>query len=329
MHRLAKAGFSKEFVQRAILPEWWDEQCSDDQRLVRDIEIRVARFLGRSVAAVGDPQRTLAPSQYSGAQLRRVRDTSRDRLAPAMHAAIRVTTAVVRNLRDAVPPPHKLPPSGLTWRDQCADNGIAPTLKAIVASLWAHGIPVVTLDLLPTPSFQGMACVIEDRPVIVVGHKHDEPGRVAFTIAHEAGHIAAGHCMVDQPVVDEGDEIVDETEMERVADRYATDVLLGDTSVPPVTDAGSTNFKGWARLAAAVEHKTGADASFVIYSWARETGDYATAAMAVKALYRSSGARKQLRELFSLHVDFTVATETERGLLLCADGASALNEAAR
>ena len=174
-----------------------------------------------------------------------------------------------------------------------------------------------------------MACVIEDRPVIVVGHKHDEPGRVAFTIAHEAGHIAAGHCMVDQPVVDEGDEIVDETEMERVADRYATDVLLGDTSVPPVTDAGSTNFKGWARLAAAVEHKTGADASFVIYSWARETGDYATAAMAVKALYRSSGARKQLRELFSLHVDFTVATETERGLLLCADGASALNEAAR
>jgi Zn-dependent peptidase ImmA (M78 family) len=326
MRRLSRAGFKKEFVRQAILPDWWDEGCADNPDLVQDIEIRVARFLGSSVAAVRDPGVALALPTYPSAQLRRVRELNRDRLAPAIHTAIRIASAVVRNLRDSVGGPAILPADGLKWREVIERGGTTPTLPDIVADLWKRGIPVVPLDVLPSPSFQGIACIIEDRPVILLGQKHDEPGRAAFLVAHEAGHVAVGDCAADQPVVDGEEEIADEADIERRADLYATQVLVGGAQVPHLE--GVTDFKDLARQASELEASVGADSSAVIFAWARHTGDYPTATMAAKALYRSTGARRQLRQLFDRHVDVAAAAETDRALLRCVDGQWTVDEVA-
>jgi hypothetical protein len=74
MRRLSHAGFKKEFVRPAILPDWWDDTCAEQPDLLPDIEICVARFLGISLAAVKDPGTALVATQYPNAQLRRVRD---------------------------------------------------------------------------------------------------------------------------------------------------------------------------------------------------------------------------------------------------------------
>lgn len=173
LRRLSKAGFAKNFVRQAILPDWWDDQCADDPSLVQDVEIRVARFLGLSMSVVGDPRGTLDPPQYPDAQLRRIRDTDRARLAPAMHAAMRIAAAVVRNLHDTAPAPRIPPREGLEWRDEITGTRSATPLTAVAGRLWKLGIPIVPLDLLPAPGFQGMACIVEDRPVILLGHRHD------------------------------------------------------------------------------------------------------------------------------------------------------------
>jgi Zn-dependent peptidase ImmA (M78 family) len=190
-------------------------------------------------------------------------------------------------------------------------------LNDIATDLWVRGIPVVPLDVLPAPSFQGVACIVEDRPVVLLGHKYDEPGRVAFLVAHEAGHVAAGDCAPDQPVVDKEEEIADDTNIERRADQYARRVLIGSDSVPVIDGA---DFKALASQAETIERETGAEASTVIFAWARHTGDYAKATMAVKALYRGTGARRQLRQLFDRHVDLVAATESDRALLRCVYG---------
>lgn len=329
MHRLSRAGFKKEFVSRAILPDWWDESCSDDPSLLEDVEIRVARFLNLSVGALRHSTAGIEAPSYAGAQLRRVRDVSRDRLAPAIHTAVRIASAVVRSLGESVPRPNTLPIDGLVWRPQIRHSSAAPTLRDVLADLWERGIPVVPLDILPAPSFQGIACIVENRPVILVGHKHDEPGRVAFLVAHEAGHVAAGDCAPDQPVVDEEDEITDDNETERRADSYATQVLVGDVAVPQLDGPGPENFKVLAQRASELERTKGADASAVIFAWARKTGDYATATMAVKALYRATGARRELRHFFTRHVDVASAAETDRALLRCVLDEPALDEATR
>jgi Zn-dependent peptidase ImmA (M78 family) len=321
---LSQAGFTGEFLRTALLPDWWDEACERDPSVMPDIDVRVARFLSIPLADVRDGRTSLAPALQQGAQLRRVRDVNRDRLAPAIHAAQQIGAAVIRNLHDSVPaePP---PAQGATWRTAITRNGSAVVLDDILNDLWRRGIPVVPIDVLPAPSFQGAAFVLGDRPVIVLGHKHDEPGRVAFLTAHEAGHIAAGDCSPDHPVIDEEDEVGDESEMEQKADRFATEVLVGDGEIPALDGA---TFKDLAKAAIRLEKAHGVDASMIIFSWAARTGTYGQASMAVKALYRASGARNLLGRHFERHVDLDAASESDRALLRCVYGHPERNAAA-
>jgi hypothetical protein len=325
MSRLSRAGFKTDFVFPAILPDWWDESCSDDPSVLQDIEIRLARFLGVPLEEVKNPNAALAPPTYPEAQLRRVREIDRDRLRPAIHSGIRIAGAAIRNLRNKEQNPMMPPSDALTWRNLVSSPELNVNFDAIISDLWMRGIPVVPLDVLPSPSFQAMSCIAEGRPVILLGHKYDEPGRAAFLIVHEVGHLVAGDCAPGRPVVDEEEEIADNADIERRADQYATRVLINADTVP---DIDGESFKELARSASEIEKSTGADASTLIFAWARRTGDYATATMAVRALYRHLGARRKLRELFDLHVDLSSAGETDRALLRCVHGDPEHNEAA-
>lgn len=325
VRRLSHAGFDRRFVRSAILPDWWDDECAADVELLPEIELRVARFLGQSVSLVRNSREQLSAPECAGAQLRRVRDMDRDRLGPAIHSALQIGAAVVRSLRASKPTGAALPADGLEWRRELRNSNGPVTLDDILGDLWQRGIPVVPLEVLPAPSFQGLAGIVEGHPVILLGHKHDEPGRLAFFVAHEAAHIAHGDCSPGRPVVDEEDLIVDEAEMEQGADRYATRVLVGQESVPPLE---GEDFKQLARNAVLLEDKTGADASTILFAWAAKTADYGAATMAVKALYRGSGARRKLRAYFDRHVDLESASETDRALLRCVYGDPESDEAA-
>ena len=314
MGRLRRAGFGTDFVNRAILPDWWDQGCRDDPDLLPEIEIRVSRFLAVPMSVVTDPDSTLAATSYSGAQLRRVRDIDRDRLAPTIHAAMGIAGAAARNLKESVPAPAPLPRDGLAWRREIRDSHGSVDLDAILKDLWTRGIPVVPTHLLPTPSFQALAGVVEDRPVVVLGHRHDEPGRAAFRISHEAGHIANGDCTPEAPVVDKDEEIRSNHVMEETADQYAIRVLLGDT-IPELDPRSFHDFRALANRAAEIERETGTDAGAIIFSWARTSGDYATAAMATKALYLSTGAGRILRKYFGEYVDVEGASLSDRELM--------------
>ncbi len=313
--RLSRAGFGKDFVAAALLPDWWEDDCWSDPGVLPELELRVARFLGIPASRVADPTVPLDVGAYAGAHLRRLRDIDRDRLAPAIHAALKVAGAVVRNLPEDFATPAPPPPDGLEWRQQLSPSGARVALDDILRDLWSRGIPVVAVDALPAPSFQGLAAVVDGRPVIVVGYKHDEPGRVAFLLAHEAGHIAAGDCTEGAPVVDQDDEIRSNDQMEVAADRFATRVLVGSDEVPRIPEEGIGDAKELAKAAVTLERQTGADAGSIIFTWARATGDFAMATMATRALYRATGGRKALRKWFRAHIDLAEAPLSDRELL--------------
>lgn len=325
MRRLSKAGFKGDFVRTAVLPDWWDDSCANDPTVLPDIEVRVARFLGVPVSTVRETAKPLSPANPPRAQLRRVREIETDRLAPAIHAALQIGAAVVRSMRSDTQRVAPLPTSGLSWRNAIQRERTAIRLEDILTDVWQRGIPVVPLEVLPAPTFQGAAFVVQGRPVIVLGHKNDEPGRVAHLVAHEAGHIAAGDCTADSPVVDEADEFQDDGDIEQRAELYAKQLLLGTDEVPQISGA---NFKDLAMKAAHAEKTLGADASSLIFAWAARTGDYATASMAARALYRDRGARRLLRQHFARNVDLDAANESDRALLRCVLGEPEPNAAA-
>jgi hypothetical protein len=318
MRRLAQAGFSKSFVTTAILPDWWEADCASDPTLLPDLEIRVARFLGDSISTIRDASTSLAAPTYAHAQLRRVGNIEADRLRPAIHAALAVAGAIVRNLKADIPDPVTPPLNALEWRQEVlgtADRSV--TLDLLLEALAKRGVPVVPLQTSPEPKFQGLACVVAGRPVVLLGHQIQDPGRVAFIVSHEAGHIAAGDCDADAPVVDADDEADDTSQIERAADLYAIRTLTGRDTVPQVE---AENFKVLAQRAFDIESRDGVDAGVVIANWARRHSDYMTAGMALKALYRSQGANVLVREQLISLVDMTNASESDRLLLRCALG---------
>lgn len=316
MGRLSSAGFSREFVRTAVLPDWWSADCDRDPSLLQDVEIRIARFLGCSIEDVSDPARALMPLEYAGARLRRTRNAPPKRLVPAIHAALRIASAVVRNLRNSEVAPRPLPRDPNDWRAELLPTGSALTLNHLLSGLWERGIPVVPVDQSPVPSFQGMACVVEQRPVILILHRHDAPARVAFTVVHEAGHIAAGDCEESKPVIDEEEGILDDAPMERRADNYASRVLMGD--LPGVqTSSDQEDALDLAKKALELEQQGRVDAAYLLLDWAHRTADYETAMRGVRALYRHTGARRELLKFFDAAVNLEAASETDRGLLAC------------
>ena len=317
MRRLSKAGFKADFLHQAILPDWWEDSYRDDPSILPDVEIRVSRFLEIPLSRIRDPSVSLNPPVYVNAKLRRVKEIDRDRLAPAIHAALKIGGAVVRSLQSTVQHPDPPPANALQWRDTIRRAGNSVALADILGDLWQRGIPVVPVDLMPSPSFQGLASIVDGRPIVLLGHKHDEPGRVAFFIAHEVGHIVAGDCALNEPVVDEDEEILDESAIEQRADQYATTIMVGAESIP---DVQASNWRDLAESAANIELASGVDASAVIFAWARRTGDYGKARLAVEAIYCAHGARRALREHLLRNLDLDNATESDRNLIRCVIG---------
>lgn len=302
-----------------------DASCAGDEALLPDVEVRVARFLGVPLAAVRDPASALRQPDYGSAQLRRVRDIDRDRLGPAIHSALSVAAAVNRTLRQPASP-LAIPSGPELWREHMARADGHVSLDDLVSDLWKRGIPVVPLEVLPKPGFQGLAGVVQGRPVILLGQQFDEPGRVAFLVAHEAAHIAAGDCTTERPVVDEDESLEDDGDIERRADAFARGLLVGEVDARALDTI--TDFRALANAASEVERRTGADAGVLIFSSAARTRDYAKATLAVKALYRFRGARQALRRHFDRHVDIESASETDRALLRCVYGDPDRNAAA-
>lgn len=317
LSRLSKAGFKRDFVRPAILPDWWEDSLESDASMLLDIELRVARFLGTTVAAVRDPSRALSVPAVPSAVLRKATNMDASRLQPAIHAARRVAEAVVRNMK--ANSLTALPAEPEDWRSELVSGTDPVTLERMVRDLWERGIPVIPMAFLPSPAFQGMAAVIEGRPIIAIGQRYEAPGRVGFFVAHEAGHIAAGDCEGGTTIVDEEEASSDSSRIEKRADRYATQVLLGGVDSTKLT---GTDYRDLATRAYALQGETGAEAGALIFHWARQNNDFQTASMAVAALYQGRGARQLMTSLLAQHIDMENVPETDRALLGFAIGES-------
>jgi Zn-dependent peptidase ImmA (M78 family) len=277
------------------------------------LEIRVARFLSAPITVIKDPNAPLQAPAYEGAKLRRIRDIDGSRLAPAIHASIQIAGAVIRSLKADTPDIAPLPVDGVAWRGEIGRDRPQVELEDILRDLWRRGIPVVPLETLPEPNFQAVACIAEGRPVILLAHKYDSPGRVAFLTSHEAGHVANGDCALGEPVVDMDDENDDADVIEVRADRFASGVLFGSGGIPEIQ---ATEPRAIAKEASQLEKTHGIDAGALVYRSVKNYG-YQTARQAVVALYRDAGARDLVLKYLNSFLDYETASESDKALLGC------------
>jgi len=320
LSRLAEAGFTRRFVELAVLPDWWSPDCDKDPNMLADAEFRVARFLGCSLADVRNPERSFSVPAPEGVQFRHA--AGRQTLLAAMHSGLAVARAVERNLRNM--PAYQAPPADpLAWRAELLASAAseAITLRRLARELWRRGIPVVHCPRLPKGKFRAMACRLNERPCILLAWGGGQQPSLLWDLAHETGHIALGHVSRSGVSIDDSDDLSPPCEpsppdraLEAEANRFAKLLLAGDIE-PEVCDsaASAEEVKRRARYLGKT-HRV--DTGLLALWWGTRTGQNATATVAIGRLKKTHGDRVLAEPLLE-HLDTSDISETDQALLQC------------
>jgi transcriptional regulator with XRE-family HTH domain len=109
-------------------------------------------------------------------------------------------------------------------RRQLLDVHTELTLDALLAWVWAAGIPVIPMS--GPGGFSAAVWTVEDRPVIVLKESRDLLAFWIFDLAHELGHLAAGH-VADGGLAETVKRAADPSDpREQQANAYALDLLV-------------------------------------------------------------------------------------------------------
>jgi hypothetical protein len=106
-------------------------------------------------------------------------------------------------------------------------------LGSLVDYCWSLGIPVIHVSAFPPGSKKadGIAAVVHDRPVVVLCRQDNSAARQLFILAHEIGHIALKHVANDSVLIDEKLDDNDRDREEDEANKFAIELLTGDSDV--------------------------------------------------------------------------------------------------
>lgn len=157
-------------------------------------------------------------------------------------------------------------------------------LQSLLATCWALGVPVVHLRVFPleTKAMHAMVVQSEGRFAILLGRDSNYPAPIAFTLAHEIGHIAQGHVGQSPALVDmdelDGDSSDDQ---EKEADTYGLTLLTGrgDPAIETNVDQFNSTMLAKAVLDAAPRYRIEPGALALCLAYRRKAWPVAMAAL--------------------------------------------------
>ncbi len=225
IERLRRAGLSGAAIQ-AAWPSWWTEEADASPSGRAELRFALARRLG------------LEPKPLLGERVEFVwNDEAKFKHLSAEHEAQKAALAsfgmsIGRLLLRATPAPFEteIAPADILRAAIRAGNRFVD-LWSLIATCWAMGIPVIHLRVFPleAKSMHAMVVRVEGRFAILLGRDAQYPAPVAFTLAHELGHVMLGHLDNALALVDLKDPALarDGDDQENDADRFALTLLTG------------------------------------------------------------------------------------------------------
>jgi len=226
-HLLSQAkalGFNRQYVQKCILPSWWDDEIATTPAGMAEAMALVARHTGADFESL----RAGNTPRFRSAQCLFKRAAGKSDSDLTLSKALGVQLAGFASL-GVNTPVSTLPTSGATVRDAIIGEGQPVTLKSLVDYCWRMGVIVLQFSSLPkgAKKMHAMATIANGRPAIVVSHKATD-SHLLFDVAHELGHLGLCHIRDGETLVDEKiDEDPRDDEQEAAANTYALCVITG------------------------------------------------------------------------------------------------------
>lgn len=228
--RLNAAGFGRKFVKKFALPSWWVDDVASSPAGLDQTLLIISRRLGLPFQDLKTPGAAISGVRPD-VRFKRIGDTSDENLRVPAAVGGKLAHLVLRATQSKEAKPF---PSAVEAREEILDGGAPHVgLGELVDYSWAHGVPVIHLDVLPETTSKkkvrrpaGMAMRVGDRYAVVLCRRDKWESRQAFWLAHELGHIASGHVDAGVLVDGEVDEASDDPQ-EREANEYALGLLAG------------------------------------------------------------------------------------------------------
>jgi hypothetical protein len=233
--RLKEAGLSDPLID-AAWPAWWSDDALSSQSAKAELRFAIARKLGLSPKSLFHDEVEFV--WKDDARFKHLSNETDEEKAALTSFGISVCRILVQSLK---PAPTLGSVAAMDLRNSILKSKPFIDLQSLLATCWAIGIPVIHLRVFPLEAkrMHAMAVKVGGRNVILLGRDAQYPAPVAFTLAHEIGHIMLGHIGTSSAVIDVGDPVGQPMgdRDEEDADRYALELLLG-TSQPDI----QTNF---------------------------------------------------------------------------------------
>ena len=225
MRELRDAGLSEQVI-KAAWPSWWTDDLAADASGRAELRFALARKLGVSPRGLMGER-----VQFVWNDEARFKHLSTE--DEAERAALTSFGMVIgRLLIRATTPATTLDGYDATvLRDAVLASRAYVDLTSLVATCWSVGIPVIYLRVFPleTKSMHAMVVEAGSRHAILLGRDARYPAPIAFTLAHELGHIALNHLASAPALIDLRDPAQGDggDPQEAEADQFALTLLTG------------------------------------------------------------------------------------------------------
>lgn len=243
---LLEAGISRSAIE-AAWPKWWTDEAAQSPSGRAELRFAIARRLG------------LEPKPLLGERVEFVWNdealfknlSAKDELQKGALTSFGMSIGGV--LLRTLHTPHTTIDTAEQLRGAILAKNEFVDLRTLIATCWAIGIPVIYLRVFPleAKSMHAMAVRIGDRYAILLGRNALYPAPVAFTLAHELGHIVLRHLADAPALVDLEDpaRAKGDDEQENEADRFALTLLTGSSQPLIETNVDRFNAPTLARSA--------------------------------------------------------------------------------
>lgn len=216
-------GFKKREIE-TILPKWWDDNIATTQTGFLEAAALLSKSLSINFNSLISDE-----DAYFDLPLTNFKVKSNIQSSDLNVAVALSTVAAKATLRGFSSDKKYLELTAKDIRQTLLSRGNRwIDFRTLVEYCWEIGIPVLHLSLKNHKKMQGLAIEINGRPVVILTSNF-KYGYLVFDLAHELGHILAGHTK-DGLIIDEQISPSDIDHKEKEANDIALEILTGSTS---------------------------------------------------------------------------------------------------
>jgi len=290
-NKLKKVGYNPKYI-KSLLPDWWDDDIANTpagfQQASAILANKFSIHLESLLSQDAEPELNLP----HGIRFKHRENVDCTELNTACAIARSVAKVVTKGFPKKNIAEFYLDAGKL--RQKLLNKNKWISLEILLDYCAEIGIPVIYLKHFPNKikKMEGLSFLQGGYPIIVLTQNRNA-GYLLFDLAHELGHITLGHVNAERSMIDKKIDLDANDKDERAANRFALELLTGDSEckIVPVGHNLCANELANAAQRYGDEHKI--DPLHIVLNYGYSTNKWPVAVNATKIISKDEKSDQQ------------------------------------